>query len=197
MDITLAHALTRRRSTRVFAKHAIPHRALEKILWAGQGKSGEGDGRTVPSAHALYPLRLFVMAGRVDGLESGLYAAEPGGLDLRNINHADLRPALCKAAIGNPEWIANAACIIAICADMLTPVRAFVEQHPYGARGERYIFLEAGAAAQNIQLMAVAEGLGSVLVGGFNDEATASVLALAPPLAPVALMCLGAPVPER
>ncbi|MEO2039599.1 MAG: nitroreductase family protein [Martelella sp.] len=130
MDITLAQALSRRRSVRAFAKHAIPLRSLEKILWAGQGKSGEDDGKTVPSAHALYPLRLFVMASRVEGLESGLYAAEPGGLDLRSINHADLRPALCEAAIGHPEWIANAACIIAICADMLTPVRAFVDSTP-------------------------------------------------------------------
>ncbi|TNB48694.1 SagB/ThcOx family dehydrogenase [Martelella lutilitoris] len=196
MDIALAQALSRRRSVRAFAEHPIPLESLKKLLRAGQGKTGEGDKRTAPSAHALYPLRLHVVASRVDDLEGGLYAAEPAGLELKKISHADLRPALCKAAIGNPEWIANASCIIAICADMLTPARTFIEQSPYGARGERYVYLEAGAAAQNIQLQAVAEGLGSVLVGGFDDEATASVLGLSSPIAPIALMCLGVAAPE-
>jgi len=196
MDIPLSQALSRRRSVRVFSDQPIPLVALENILWAAEGRSGDGNRRTVPSAHALYPLRLFVLAGRVDGLESGLYATEPAGLKLRRINSADLRKALSMAAIGNPEWVENASCIIAICADMLAPAQAFIEQPPYGARGERYVFMEAGAAAQSIQLMAVAEGLGSVLVGGFDDEATARVLTLPSPLAPLALMCIGAPAPE-
>nr|WP_272213841.1 SagB/ThcOx family dehydrogenase [Marinicella sp. W31]MDC2879792.1 SagB/ThcOx family dehydrogenase [Marinicella sp. W31] len=191
MEITLAQALSRRRTVRAFAEQAIPQRTLKQLIWAAQGTTGENGERTAPSAHALYPLRLFVLASRVSGLDSGLYAVEPAGLDLKITGRADLRPDLCKAAIGNPEWIADAACIIVICGDMATPAQAFAEQRPYGARGERYVYLEAGAVAQNIQLQAVAEELGSVLVGGFSDEATADVLGLAAPLVPLALMCVG------
>ncbi|WP_319518777.1 nitroreductase family protein [uncultured Martelella sp.] len=81
--------------------------------------------------------------------------------------------------------------------DMLAAAQAFFEQQPYGARGERYVYLEAGAVAQNIQLQAVEEGLGSVLVGGFDDEATAGVLELPAPLAPLTLMCIGFPASEH
>ena len=196
MDITLAQALAERRSVRRFAERAIPLSSLEKILWAAQGKSGEDGKRITPSAHALYPLRLFVLAARVAGLERGLYALAPEGAGLKTVDGADLRPALCDAAIGNPEWIAEAPCIIAICADMVSPARAFADQPPCGARGARYVYLEAGAAAQNIQLQAVGEGLGSVLVGGFDDEATAGVLSLPAPLQPLALLCLGFSAPE-
>ncbi|MET3599553.1 SagB/ThcOx family dehydrogenase [Martelella mangrovi] len=197
MGITLGQAISRRRSVRTFAERPIPLASVEKLLWAAQGRSDENGKRTAPSAHALYPLRLFVLAGRVAGLERGLYAAEPAGPGLKAITQTDLRPALCKAAIGNPEWVANAACIIALCGDMLAAAQAFVDQQPYGARGERYVYLEAGAVAQNIQLQAAEEGLGSVLVGGFDDEAAAGVLDLPAPLAPLALMCIGSPASEH
>ncbi|MFB9869171.1 nitroreductase family protein [Vreelandella sulfidaeris] len=64
---------------------------------------------------------------------------------------------------------------------------------PYGARGARYVYLEAGAAAQNLQLQAVAQGLGSVWVGGFDDEATGHILGLKVPLTPIILLCVGHP----
>jgi len=44
-----------------------------------------------------------------------------------------------------------------------------------------------------MQLKAVAEGLGYVLVAGFKDEATAEVLRLASPLAPILRICVGWP----
>jgi SagB-type dehydrogenase family enzyme len=40
----------------------------------------------------------------------------------------------------------------------------------YGDRGYRFIFLEAGHVAQNINLVATALGLGSVNIGGFFDR---------------------------
>ena len=58
---------------------------------------------------------------------------------------------------------------------------------------ERYAWIEAGAAAQNIQLQATAEGLGSVLVAGFRDEATAAALALETPIMPLIHLCFGWP----
>jgi SagB-type dehydrogenase family enzyme len=40
----------------------------------------------------------------------------------------------------------------------------------YGDRGYRFIFLEAGHVAQNINLVSNALGLGSVNIGGFFDR---------------------------
>src|SRR5690606_34012618 len=100
-------------------------------------------------------------------------------------------------AIGGPQWMMDAACIIIICADMATPGQVFADQKPFGSRGSRYVYLEAGAAAQNLQLQAVAEGLGSVCVGGFDDEATADVLGLRAPFAPIVQLCVGYPAPRE
>ena len=192
-EISLREALTRRRTVRQFTQAPVPGAALERLILAAQGVTGAEGRRTAPSAHALCPLRLFVVAGRVDGLDSGLYAVEPAGLALAKLNDEDLRPALRQAAIGDPDWITDAACIVAIAADMTGPARHFADQPPYGTRGARYVHMEAGAAAQNLQLQAVAEGLGAVLVGGFHDEATANILGLEAPLAPLMLLCVGVP----
>jgi SagB-type dehydrogenase family enzyme len=39
----------------------------------------------------------------------------------------------------------------------------------YGGRGVRYVHIEVGHVGQNIGLEAVSLGLGSVMVGAFND----------------------------
>ena len=52
--------------------------------------------------------------------------------------------------------------------------------HKYGARGYRYILLEAGHAAQNLCLLASERGLASLCVGGFADAAVNRFLGLDP-----------------
>lgn len=196
-DMTITQAFATRRSVREFQDTAVSLNAVKKLVWAAQGITGDDGKRTVPSAHALYPLRLLLAAGHVDGLDQGLYAVEPKDLRLKSLEKGDVRLSLQMAAIDQPHWIMDAACIIVICADMITPSRAFSEQRPYGQRGLRYVYLEAGAAAQNIQLGCMSEGLGSVWVGGFNDEATAEALGLDVPLTPIVQVCIGHPASER
>ena len=197
MGISLNEALTRRRSVRDFSEKAIDALSLRKLLWAAQGVSGDNGRKTVPSAHSLYPLRLFVVSGRIDELNVGLYSVKSETLGLEAVHSGDLRFSLRSAAIGEPEWVAKAACIIVICADLASPLRAFADQSRDGVRGARYAYMEAGAATQNIQLQAVEEGLGSVWVGGFNDDAIAEVLDLQGSLTPLILLCVGDPVSKR
>lgn len=195
-ETTLSQALLQRRTVRDFSDTEIPLKAVQNLLWAAQGITGPEDRRTAPSAHAMHPLRLYLQTNRTAGLGTGLYEVDPFDHSLRQLSSADLRSDLAKAAIGEPPWLMEAACIVIICADMVGPSQAFADQKPFGRRGARYVYLEAGAAAQNLQLQAVAEGLGSVLVGGFNDEATANVLQLQAPLEPVLLLCIGYPAPD-
>ncbi|MCK7613863.1 SagB/ThcOx family dehydrogenase [Roseibium sediminicola] len=192
-DLSLKDALSRRRTVRQYSGKPISIAALEALLHAAQGITGDDGKRAAPSAHALCPLRLFVVAGEVDGLSPGHYAVGPETLDLEPQHGTDLRAALREAAIGDPEWITDAAALIVIAADIVGPSIHFANQPPYGGRGMRYVHMEAGAAVQNLQLQAVAEGLGTVLVGGFHDEAVAKVLGLDAPLAPLILQCVGHP----
>ncbi len=187
----LKDVLTGRRSIRAFDIQPVSMDALERLVWAAQGVTDDAGNRCAPSAHAMHPLRLLIAAGEIEGLATGLYTVDPKTATLQSIHSRDIRPALKAAAVDDQTWITDAPLIITICADMVTASQNFADQQPYGTRGPRYVFIEAGAAAQNTMLQAVAEGLGSVLVAGFRDEATADALGLKSPLAPILHICIG------
>jgi SagB-type dehydrogenase family enzyme len=190
--VSLHEALSARRSVRDFTGDPVPLQSLVELAWAAQGVTA-GDGRrSAPSAHALYPLQMRLIAGKVDGLAPGLYdvGAEKSPKLLKT---GDRRTALQAAALEHQPWVGSAAAVLAFCADMDALNRHFAEQPPRGARGTRYAFIEAGAAAQNALLQAAAAGLGAVLVAGFDDAATAAALGLDAPLAPLLYLCLGWP----
>lgn len=192
-ELTLEDAISKRRSHRAFDDRPLDLSIVRKILWAGQGITDATGKRTVASAHALAPLRLFVVADRVSGLPAGIHRVSSDTRDLTPHLDHDIRGDLERAAIDDQPWIAGAAAIITICADMVAVSEAFIEQPPYGARGRRYAYLEAGAASQNMHLVAAAEGLACVPVAGFRDEATAAVLQLPAGCEPLMHLCIGWP----
>lgn len=190
---TLAYAIENRRSTREYSEKAAALDDVHQLIWAAQGTTGEEDKRTVPSAHALYPLNFLVTAGKVEGLDQGVYAVSAKTGELAPLIGKDVRSSLRTATVGDQEWVGLAPLIITICADYVEPCRAFADQKPYGRRGQMYVALEAGAAAQNIMLQATRLGLGSVLVAGIDDEMTSAVFALKAPFTPVLHICIGWP----
>ena len=192
-EISLFEAISGRRSHRAFGDQAVSSTALHNMLWAAQGQTDEIGNRTAPSAHALHPLRLLVTIGNVEGMTDGVYMANSDAKSLTQVMDHDVRGELERAALDDQPWIGRAAGIITICADLASPTRAFADQPPFGARGLRYVYIEAGAAAQNVHLQAVSEGLGCVLVAGFRDEETADVLNIKAPIAPILHLCFGWP----
>ncbi len=63
----------------------------------------------------------------------------------------------------------------------------------YGARGRRYAQLEAGHAAQNVLLQAVALGLAALPIGAFDDERLVKTLRVPGGHAPLYLPAIGHP----
>jgi SagB-type dehydrogenase family enzyme len=62
----------------------------------------------------------------------------------------------------------------------------------YGhSRGERYVHMEAGHAAQNLLLQAEALGLAGVPVGAFDDDQVRHVLEISPNEWPLYLIPIG------
>lgn len=192
-ELTLEDAISKRRSHRAFDDRPLDLSIVRNILWAGQGITDASGKRTVASAHALHPLRLFVICGRVSDLPMGVHRVSSDTQDLTPHLDHDIRGALEQAAIDDQPWVTRAAAIITICADMVAVSEAFIDQPPYGARGRRYAYLEAGAAAQNMHLASTAAGLACVPVAGFRDEATAAVLHLPAACEPLMHLCLGWP----
>jgi SagB-type dehydrogenase family enzyme len=168
--VSLEETLRQRHSVRDFLRTPMALADVSQLLWAAQGVTHD-EGRTAPSAGALYPLELYLVAGEVRDLPAGLYRYVPDRHRLEAIRLGDLRADLA-AATRHQDWLKDSAAIL---------VFAAVEERTtgkYGPRGIRYIHLEAGHAAQNALLQAVALGLGGTPVGAFDDERAAQVLGL-------------------
>lgn len=178
--------LWRRRSVRTFAARPLTLQHCAQLLWAAQGVSDPSGQRTAPSAGALYPLELFLVAGRVTGLESAAYRYEPAGHALTAHLAGDLRTALAVAALGQ-SWVAQGAIVLVIAGAYPRCARK------YGERAARYVPLEAGHAAQNVCVECTALGLGTVPVGAFDDDAVRRVLRLTAGLDPLYLLPVGHP----
>jgi SagB-type dehydrogenase family enzyme len=63
----------------------------------------------------------------------------------------------------------------------------------YGDRTERYVQLEAGHAAQNLVLEAVALNLGSVTIGAFEDDKVQQSIAIPQDYKPLYVIPVGHP----
>jgi SagB-type dehydrogenase family enzyme len=181
---SLESALRERRSIREYSRKSLTRSELAQLLWAAQGVTGPDGLRTAPSAGALYPLEVSVVAGHVDGLPSGIYRYTPGRHELVLIAEGDRRGALRAAALGQ-ECVEAGAAVIALAAVYERTTGK------YGKRGIRYVHMEVGHAAQNVWLQATALGLGAVVVGAFDDAPVKRILGLAQDEAPLCLMPVG------
>ncbi|MDP2497171.1 MAG: SagB/ThcOx family dehydrogenase [Candidatus Palauibacterales bacterium] len=184
-DVSVETALERRRSRRDFADEPLSLDELGQLLWSAQGVTDRRRGlRAAPSAGALYPLELYVTAGDVSGLRSGIYRYRPGDHELVRTAGGDRRGELARAAL-NQRWVRSAPAVVVIAAIYERTAER------YGDRAERYVHMEVGAASENIYLQAEARDLATVLVGAFHDGRVREVLDLPDDEAPLGLMPVG------
>ena len=157
---------------------------LSQLMWAAQGMTDPRGLRTAPSAGALYPLELYVVAGNVTGLPPGIYKYRRERHELLSLAKGDRRNDLCNAALGQSS-IRRAAVVI-----VLSGVygRTTVK---YGERGIRYVHMEAGHAAQNVYLQAVPLQLGTVVIGAFHDEEVKRMMMMTDKEKPLYIIPLG------
>lgn len=179
-SVALEETLADRRSIREYTLGPLDDTTISQLLWAAQGVTSDQGARTAPSAGGTYPLELYIVR------EDGWYRYVPSEHHLIQIGSTDQRTALSAAAL-DQEAVADAPAVFVI-----TAVYARTEQI-YGDRAERYVQLEAGHAAQNLLLQAVAEGLAAVPIGAFRDGEVTSVLALPDDHEPLYLVPVGHP----
>jgi SagB-type dehydrogenase family enzyme len=160
--VSVEEALVIRRSVRDFADAGVSLEETAQLLWAAQGITHSEGLRTAPSAGALYPLEVYLVAGNVAALPAGIYRYDPRRHELARSVLGDRRPDLAAAAL-HQAWISDAPAVVVIAA-VLQRTSA-----KYGDRGERYAHIEAGHAAENVCLQAVVLGLGTTIVGAFSD----------------------------
>ena len=95
-DVSIEQSLLNRRSIRSYTGEPLTLQEVSQLLWAAQGVTDPRGFRTAPSAGALYPLELYLVAGDVEDLTSGVYRYEPDGHQLVRIMDGDKRAKLAE-----------------------------------------------------------------------------------------------------
>lgn len=184
--ISLEKALHNRRSVRRYGDLALNLSEISQLLWAAQGITDPRGLRTTPSAGALYPLEIYLVAGKVDELQTGIYKYLIRAHELLMTAAKDRRSALMRAGLGQRS-LKSAPVVLIVCA---VYERVTIK---YGERGVRYVHMEAGHAAQNICLQAVALNLGTVVIGAFHDSEVGKLVGAAKDEHPLYLLPVGWP----
>lgn len=182
--VSLERCLFERRSVRSYRHGPLTAAEVGQLLWAAQGITAEGFLRTAPSAGALYPLEIYVVAGEAEDIAPGLYQYQPDRHGLVLVKSGDLRRELAQAAL--EQGCVRDAAITILLAAVYGRTSA-----KYGDRATRYVHMEAGHAAQNVCLQATALGLGVVTVGAFRDENVKQIAGLPRNQEPIYLMPVG------
>jgi SagB-type dehydrogenase family enzyme len=183
--MSVEEALAKRRSVRDYKSDPLALEQLSQLLWAGQGITAHDFFRAAPSAGAAYPLELFVIASKVEGLDAGIYHYNVKEHSLSLHKEGDLKEKLGTTAAFNQKCISEAPACISICAVYERTMKT------YGKRGERYVPIDTGHAAENIALQAVALGLATVMVGAFEDKKVSEILSLSDEMKPMYIIPIG------
>ena len=177
--VSLEESIDLRRSERSYKANDLSLPQLAQLLWSAQGITDPDWGlRAAPSAGAIYPLEIYIIKA------SGIFHYVPKDNKIEQLSREDRRSALAQAALG--QNFINEAPVTFVIAANFQKVR-----QKYGGRTERYVYMEAGHAAENLHLQAVAMELGSVAVGAFWDDIAKKVCELPDELHPIYLIPVG------
>ncbi len=168
-EVSVEEALLKRRSVRSYKKSPLTLEEVSQLLWAAYGITAEWGGKTCPSAGATYPLAIYLVVGEVKDLKPGVYQYLPEEHSIKLVSEKDVRKELTEAA-WQQEYISNAPINIIIAANYERTT-----SH-YGERGIRYVYMEVGHCGQNIHLQCETMGLGTVVIGAFNDKEVKKIL---------------------
>ncbi|HNW98530.1 MAG TPA: SagB/ThcOx family dehydrogenase [Bacteroidales bacterium] len=173
-SMSVEEALSVRRSIRVYKDTSLTLKEVSQILWAAYGitdtirRNGIGL-HTAPSAMALYPLSIYIVAGNILDLPSGIYRYHPKGHYLSLIKSGDYRTDLYEAS-NNQYMIKSAPFNIVYSAD------TSLVNNRYGKNtGIIMASMDLGHSAENVYLQATALDLGTCAVGGLKPEKVAAI----------------------
>lgn len=182
--VSLEDALNSVFSSHEWSENPVTKQELSQVLWASYGYSYYEDTassppkrhRTVPSAHAYYPMKIYAANS------SGVYEYLPEQHTLTTIVTEDRRPSIALAS-GN-AWASSAPLIIAMAWDdshILTVDTTYVE---------------VGLITQNVYLESAAWGLiADWAKANINEEAMRQALGLTgeTQLHPASIITIGHP----
>ncbi len=182
-NISVEEAIYNRKSIRNFMDEQLSLKDFSQLLYSSQGIT-EGTHRVVPSAGALYPLEIYAAVEDVENITPGLYHYIPHKHSIEYIAGGSIKPNIPSIAY-NQLWIKDSAADIIIAADYSRT------ESKYRKMAEKYVHMEVGHASQNVYLQAYALGLGTTIVGGFDNKKMKELMGI--PYMPLAILPIGKP----
>ncbi len=165
-------AIQRRRSVRDYTGQSMTQEELSRLLYYTGGINAERWGyqlRAAPSAGALYPIEIYPVIHRVEGVEPGLYHYAVRDHVLELLRPGDLRGEIVRHGLMQ-EFLGQANLVLVFTA-IFQRLR-----WKYQERSYRYALLEAGHLGQNVYLAATSMGMGACAVGAFLDDGLNAML---------------------
>lgn len=184
-------AVLKNRRTRLdFTDSSLSLKQISQLLWAAQGINVDWGDRTAPSAKSTYPLTVFLIANKVDGLDPGEYQYIPGDRtpvhQLKPIKKIELGKALFEML--NQSSFNKIPAVFIITGDMNKMAEAYG-----GIAHNKEVLLEAGYTAQNIALEAESLKLGTNVSTNFDELKIRELVTVSSSDTIILLMPVGVP----
>ena len=148
----------------------IKQNQLAQLLWAAAGFT-RGEERTHLNAHGVSSLETYVLTRNVQDLLAGIYHYDAREHSLAHLELYDPTEKLADTLLAPLELDAQA---VVLC------FTGIPRRHKHGddGRAYRYLYLDAGAAAQDVMVAGCAMGLATNFVADFYDDELSELLQL-------------------
>lgn len=143
---------------------------LSQLLWSAAGFT-VGRERVHVTAHGVSSIETYVLARNVQNLSAGAYHYDAREHSLAHIEVGDPSERLADALLAPLDLDTQA---VVLCFTGIPQRHSAAE----GGRAFRYLYLDAGAAAQEAVLAATALGLAAHFIADFYDDELAELLQL-------------------
>jgi SagB-type dehydrogenase family enzyme len=170
--LATARAIATRRSIRAYAPTPMTIEELSRLLFLTSGITAGLHGnarRAAPSSGALYPIEIYPVVHRVEGVEPGVYHYAYREHALEQVRAGDFRGHVVEQGIAQ-EFLGECG-VVLFLTNILQRMRP-----KYQDRSYRYGLLEAGHLGENAYLAATSMGLGACGIGAFMDDAINDML---------------------
>ncbi len=167
LEMPLSEVFQKRKSCREMFPGLIDFNKLSHLLHAGFGITRPNENprplRSVPSGGKRFPLEAYFYASNCEELKAGLYHYNVILEEVQLVKEGRHETIIAKSLV--QQNFANDASLFIFITGVFERTNS-----KYGERGYRLILLEAGHAAQNINLAATAMDLGNLNLCAFYDR---------------------------
>ena len=175
-EIDMFKTMRERRSLRTYnSEYKLSLNELNLILqhsygvqeWSapiGSENEGKFGLRNVPSGGGLYPLEVYVVILNAH-IPNGVYHFRPDQQSLEVLEHGDFNETLLNYIQAEPYVKLGDASAVIITTGVIERVIM-----KYGDRGYRFLMQESGFVGMLMSLITEGIGLGSCMLGGYNDD---------------------------